>query len=134
MQFSNQPDTAYDLCHTIAPNCAGEGSFATASAANELSRNILVPLTASNIEQSNTDEETVYYPETSESTLDSDESGPRLYGHFGRNRIDDRNGSEDLWIGSVTTSRPTWQSANIYGITRQYPTSTDSGKHLKIFL
>jgi hypothetical protein len=122
LQFFNKPDTAYDMCSTIAPDCVGISSETTPSAiANDNSYYETVKETESSV---NT------YTEGPNLNTLTDNENDRRYDHR-RRFFHEINSSDNPWnnVGrETTTENSIWSLPNFIGVTGQYPALTDPGK------
>lgn len=116
LQFANQPDLAYDMCISIAPDC---GSFG---------------LQTSDLALDNTDYDEKDYDDRIEVTesLVHVESEGKPSDQFDQSLLIERqNQSENQWAVSsrdMPTLRPYWQVSESYAVTPPYPLVTDNGK------
>lgn len=121
LQFANQPDLAYDMCISIAPDCETFGKYDYGT------------LTSGNNE----------FDKESDYNTHRDVKQPSVrnerYNQFEQRYFDERNQSSNLWATAshdLATVEPYWQVPNSYDYTPQYSVSTDAGKHryLKLYI
>lgn len=114
LQFANQPDLAYDMCTSIAPDCGPLGSYRSSETLTNEVKQPDYP-----------DEPDQVEPEPDDGSDEND------YDQFGRRRfIPDKNQSDNAWAVASTdlnSVRPYWQMPETFGISSPYA-ATDNGK------